>query len=129
MEITHGMGADATILTTSLVTPGLLATATRATRKAGRTVIVGAIGRDPNEKETHPLDLMFMLMAKEVFGTIFGHNVPRIDIPRLLALYREGRLKLDQLVTKRYRLAEINQAYHDFEEGKVPRGVLVFDES
>ncbi len=127
MDITQGVGADATILTTSLVTPGLLATATRATRKAGRTVIVGAIGRDPNEQETHPLDLMFMLMAKEVFGTIFGHNVPRIDIPRLLQLYRDGKLKLDELVTRRYRLDEINQAYHDVEQGNVLRGVLVFD--
>jgi S-(hydroxymethyl)glutathione dehydrogenase/alcohol dehydrogenase len=88
---------------------------------------VGAIGRDPNEVETHPLDLMFMLMAKEVFGTIFGHNVPRIDIPRLLALYRDGKLKLDELVTRRYRLEEINQAYHDVECGQVIRGVLVFD--
>jgi len=127
MDITHGVGADATILTPSLVTPALLATATRATRKAGRTVIVGAIGRDPNEPETHPLDLMFMLMAKEVFGTIFGHNVPRIDIPRLLALYRDGKLKLDELVTRRYRLDEINQAYHDVEQGRVIRGVLIFD--
>jgi S-(hydroxymethyl)glutathione dehydrogenase/alcohol dehydrogenase len=127
MDITHGVGADATSLTPSLVTPSLLTTATRATRKAGRTVIVGAIGRDPNEVETHPLDLMFMLMAKEVFGTIFGHNVPRIDIPRLLALYRDGKLKLDELVTRRYRLEEINQAYHDVERGQVIRGVLVFD--
>ncbi|MCS7255538.1 MAG: NDMA-dependent alcohol dehydrogenase [Thermomicrobium sp.] len=127
MDITHGVGADATILTAGLVTPNLLATATRATRKAGRTVIVGLIGLDPNEPATHPLDLMFMLMAKEVFGTIFGHNVPRIDIPRLLDLYRDGKLKLDELVTHRYRLDQINQAYQDLEEGKVIRGVLLFD--
>ena len=125
-DFTHGVGADATILTPSLVTPSLLTTATRATRKAGRTVIVGAISRDPTEADAHSLDVMFVLMAKEVFGTIFGHDGPRIDVPRLLALYRDGKLELDELVTRRYRLDEINQAYHDVEHGQVIRGVLVF---
>ncbi|MCS7051064.1 MAG: alcohol dehydrogenase, partial [Thermomicrobium sp.] len=72
-----------------------------------------------------PVD--FMLLAKEIVGTIFGHNVPRIDIPRLLGLYREGKLKLDELVTRRYRLDEIDQAFIDLEEGRLLRGVLVFD--
>lgn len=53
VEITHGIGADATILTPRVVTPALLATAMRATRKAGQAVIVEVIGRAPNEPETH----------------------------------------------------------------------------
>ncbi|MCS7246439.1 MAG: NDMA-dependent alcohol dehydrogenase [Thermomicrobium sp.] len=125
MEITHGVGADATILTVALVTAEVIGTAVRATRKAGRTVIVGASDRRMERMNITPVD--FMLLAKEIVGTIFGHNVPRIDIPRLLGLYREGKLKLDELVTRRYRLDEIDQAFIDLEEGRLLRGVLVFD--
>jgi Zn-dependent alcohol dehydrogenase len=125
LDITHGVGADVVLLTVSLVTADIIGQGVRATRKAGRTVIVGASDRRMDRMNITPYD--FMLLAKEIVGTIFGHNVPRVDIPRLLELYRDGKLKLDELVTKRYRLDEINQAFLDLEEGRLLRGVLVFD--
>jgi len=113
------------LLTVSLVTADIIGQGVRATRKAGRTVIVGASDRRMDRMNITLDD--FMLLAKEIVGTIFGHDVPRVDIPRLPELYRDGKLKLDELVTKRYRLDEINQAFLDLEEGRLLRGVLVFD--
>jgi S-(hydroxymethyl)glutathione dehydrogenase/alcohol dehydrogenase len=51
----------------------------------------------------------------------------RHDIPALLGLYREGQLKLDELITRRYTLDEINEGYEDMRQGKNIRGVIVYD--
>jgi S-(hydroxymethyl)glutathione dehydrogenase/alcohol dehydrogenase len=64
---------------------------------------------------------------KEVKGTIFGSLNPRYDIPNLLSMYREGTLKLDELITNRYPIEEINQGYADMMSGKNIRGVLVYE--
>lgn len=49
-----------------------------------------------------------------------------MDLPRLIDLYRAGRLPVDQLVTKRYTLEQVQQAFHDMEAGDVARGVIMF---
>ncbi len=49
------------------------------------------------------------------------------NIPRLLDLYRDGQLKLDTPVTRRYRLEEINQGYDDLLAGKNVRGVIIHE--
>ena len=56
---------------------------------------------------------------------VFGMCNPLYDIPRLLRLYQAGQLKLDELITRRYRLDEINQGYQDLEDGKIIRGVIL----
>jgi S-(hydroxymethyl)glutathione dehydrogenase / alcohol dehydrogenase len=66
------------------------------------------------------------MMNKEIKGTIFGSGNPRFDIPNLLAMYRAGQLKLDELVTRTYPLDEINEGYQDMRDGKNIRGVLTF---
>jgi alcohol dehydrogenase (nicotinoprotein) len=50
---------------------------------------------------------------------------PLYDIPRLLRLYRTGQLELDEHITRRYRLDELNQGYQDLEDGKIIRGVIL----
>ena len=52
--------------------------------------------------------------------------MPRVDFPRMLALYLKGELKLDELITKRYAIAEAPQAFADLESGRNARGVIVF---
>ena len=54
-----------------------------------------------------------------------GQNDPA-DIPALLSMYREGTLKLDELVSNRYRLEDVNQGYQDLRDGKNIRGVITF---
>ena len=53
-----------------------------------------------------------------------GSSRPRVDMPRLLDLYRLGPLDLDRLVTRTYRLDEINEAYDDLQRGVLARGVI-----
>ena len=91
----------------------------------GGTLVVTAIG---NMLQTDTAMNLFMLsmMNKEVKGTIFGSGNPRADIPALLSMYREGDLKLDELITNRYRLEDVNQGYQDMRDGKNIRGVIDF---
>jgi S-(hydroxymethyl)glutathione dehydrogenase/alcohol dehydrogenase len=56
-----------------------------------------------------------------------GSNRFRLDIPLYLDFYRQGRLKLDEMVTKRGRLGDINEAFRAMKAGEVARTVLVFD--
>jgi Zn-dependent alcohol dehydrogenase len=62
---------------------------------------------------------------KEIKGTIFGSLNPRADIPKLLGLYREGQLMLDELITNRYPLADINVGYQAMRDGENIRGIIV----
>lgn len=56
-----------------------------------------------------------------------GSNAFRFDIPHYLELYAQGRLKLDELITKRLPLNDINEAFRAMDEGDGARNVLVFD--
>jgi Zn-dependent alcohol dehydrogenase len=62
-----------------------------------------------------------------IHGRLFGSCNPLHDIPRLLGLYRSGDLKLDELITQRYSLDEINQGYRDMLDGRNIRGVIVHE--
>jgi S-(hydroxymethyl)glutathione dehydrogenase/alcohol dehydrogenase len=63
---------------------------------------------------------------KRLLGSFFGSGKPHVDLPRLVELYRAGRLPVDDLVTKRYSLDQLPEAFADMEGGNVARGVIVF---
>lgn len=68
------------------------------------------------------------MMQKRIQGVIFGMGSPTYEIQRLATMYKAGRLKLDELVTKTYRLDEINQAYADMHAGSNVRGVILHED-
>jgi len=70
--------------------------------------------------------LELSMYQKRIQGCLYGSGAPREQIPALLDLYRSGALKLDELVTRRYRLDEINEAYADMHAGTNIRGVIEF---
>ncbi|MDA6830420.1 hypothetical protein OSL36_22790, partial [Escherichia coli] len=72
---------------------------------------------------------MLSMLEKRIQGTIFGGASPRTQVPKLLNLYRSGSLKLDELVTRTYRLEDINQGYDDMLSGKNLRGVIEFSDA
>ncbi|MEI7860373.1 MAG: NDMA-dependent alcohol dehydrogenase [Acidimicrobiales bacterium] len=122
-DLTRGVMADSVILTPSLMYGDLLAPALSLTAKGG-TCVVTAVA--PLNQRDVVLDLFELAMwQKEIRGAIFGGGSPRNDIPILLDLYRNGQLKLDELVTRTYPLEEINQGYEDMRAGRNIRGVLV----
>jgi S-(hydroxymethyl)glutathione dehydrogenase/alcohol dehydrogenase len=63
---------------------------------------------------------------KTITGSYFGSCVPRVDFSRMLALYLKGELKLEELITRRYRIDEAPQAFADLAAGRNARGVILF---
>ncbi len=59
-------------------------------------------------------------------GCWYGSANVHVEIPRLLALYRRGKLKLDELITRTYPLSSVNEAFSDLTSGANARGVVVF---
>ncbi len=121
-QLTWGANADKAILTTGVATGDLIQPMMSMVAKGGRAVVTAVA---PIAQADIQLNLFeFAMMRKELVGCIFGNANPRRDIPRLLRLYDEGKLKLDELVTTEYDLEDINQGYQDMRDGKNIRGVI-----
>jgi S-(hydroxymethyl)glutathione dehydrogenase/alcohol dehydrogenase len=101
----------------------LVGIAYRAIRRGGVAVVVG-VAKASDTTTLKPMTLVFE--EKTLTGSYFGSCVPRIDFPRMLALYLGGKLKLEELITRRYRIAEAPQAFADLVAGRNARGVIVF---
>jgi S-(hydroxymethyl)glutathione dehydrogenase/alcohol dehydrogenase len=65
-----------------------------------------------------------LLNEKTVIGSFYGSARPHIEFPKLLALYKSGKLKLDELITRRFPLSEVNEAFAVLSRGEVARSVL-----
>ncbi len=123
-ELTRGAMADKAILTVGVAYGDLINPLLNLVKKAGRAVVTSVA---PMSQTDVKLDLfMLAMMRKELVGCIFGNANPRRDIPRILDLYMEGKLLLDELVTNTYSLDDINQGYEDMRNGTNVRGVVVF---
>ena len=64
--------------------------------------------------------------SQHVMGSKMGSTHLRVDVPKLIALYQDGRIKLDELITKRYPLEKINEAVLAVKHGEALRNVIVF---
>ena len=93
-----------------------------ATRNGGTTVMVGAGGI--TETVTLAPPVMFSLTEKKLIGCLLGSCNGRRDIPRLLSLWKAGRLDLEGMITDRRPLDEINEAFDDMTAGRGLRTVL-----
>lgn len=92
-------------------------------RKGGTTVVVGVAPPD-DRISIGAASLTFA--EKTLTGSYFGSARPREDFPRILGLYKGGRLMLDELVTRTYSVDDAPQAFSDLVAGKNARGVIVF---
>jgi len=125
-SITNGQGADSAIVTVGVVRNEHIGHALSAIRKAG-TVVVTGIGSDTEESIAPSLNAFHLAMfQKRIQGLIYGMQSPRDAMPRLLRYYQEGKLKLDELITKRYTLDEVNQGYDDMRAGVNIRGIIEY---
>jgi alcohol dehydrogenase/S-(hydroxymethyl)glutathione dehydrogenase/alcohol dehydrogenase len=123
LALTDGVGVDHAFV--CIDPPATLVPAFRATAKAGNVVVTALTPDSVTSMAIPPLELF--VTQKAIMGAVYGFASPRVQIPELLALYRKGELKLTELITRTYRLDEINQGYADLEAGKNLRGVVVFD--
>ncbi len=105
---------------------GLKATAEQAfgmLRNGGVATVIGMI--PPGQMVSlHGADFLF---EKRIQGSFMGSNRFRVDMPRFIELYLQGRLHLDDMVSGRIRLADINDAMAALHTGEVARNVIVFD--
>ena len=91
--------------------------------KGGSAIVVGV------SKVTDQITLGSFLIPfqeKVLAGSVYGSCQPRVDFPKLLSLYQENRLKLDELVTSTYSIDEAPRAFDDMVNGVNARGVIVF---
>ena len=120
--LTGGRGADfafVTIGSTAAVTASLA-----YVRRQGTVVAVGM----PNRDGTANIPVgPFVNDGLRLLGSNLGSARLHLDVPRLVELYRHGRLKLDELITQRYPLSEINAAIEAMERGEALRNVIVFE--
>ena len=121
-EVTWGELADHAIITVGVLHDEVIADALRIVGKTGQ-VTVTAVGNGwVNENPG-----MLIGYQRRIQGAIFGACNPLFDVPRLLSLYRTGDLKLDELVTRTYKLEDVNQGYQDMLDGKNIRGVIIHE--
>jgi S-(hydroxymethyl)glutathione dehydrogenase/alcohol dehydrogenase len=103
-----------------------LAAAFDAVGKGGTVVLTGIASM--YEPVGIPIDLRAIAgMQKTIRGAIFGMCNPKFDILRQIDLYRAGKLKLDEMITRRYCLDDVDAAVDDMLEGRNIRGVVVHD--
>ena len=123
-ELSWGMMADKVIMTPGVLYGEMMELGTKLTGKGGTIVVTGIAPMDHGTSSVNLFELA--MWNKEIKGTIFGSLNPRADIPKLLGMYREGQLKLDELITKTYALDEINEGYRAMRDGENIRGVVTY---
>jgi len=92
--------------------------------RAGGTATV--IGMIPVGVKIELMGFMF-LQEKKIQGSMMGSNRFRVDMPRFIDFYLQGKLHLDEMISKRIKLEEINEAFAEMKTGKLARSVIVFD--
>lgn len=123
VEVVRGMGNEGVDYAFEAIgNENTLAQAIRALRPGGTAV---AIGLPPAQASVAVKVVDLVVQEKTLKGSIYGSTRPYADIPRLFQLYRRGRLPLDRLLTRRYPLGEINEAYRALLAGEVARSVVI----
>ena len=124
-ETTWGQLADHVICTPGVVTEEMVNAAVLMTGKGGKVTIT-AVGH-LTERAVHVHAGMLIGYMRQIRGALAGDSNLLYDIPMLLGLYKSGQLKLDELITRKYSLDQVNQAYRDMTDGKNIRGVIIHE--
>ncbi len=120
-EVTGGRKADTVFVTVGV--KGAAEQGVSLMKRNGATVLVGM----PPSGVTATIDPGWLAAdGQRILGSKMGSARPAIDVPSIVALYREGRLKLDELITRRYPLEAINEALASSRSGAALRNVIVF---
>ena len=120
-DLTGGKGAEFTF--EAIGTGDTIAQAFDATKKGGKCVVVGISRADARA----PINVNQLVYAeKSLIGSLYGTTRPRLDLIMLMEMHNEGKLMLDELITRTYPLDQINEAYTALIRGEVARSLIVF---
>lgn len=114
-----GRGADYSFECTAI--PALGAAPLKMIRNAGTAVQVSGI------EEELTIDMNLFEWDKIYINPLYGKCRPQIDFPKLMNLYKKGDLKLDEMITREYKLTELAKGFEDMLQGKNAKGVIVFE--
>jgi S-(hydroxymethyl)glutathione dehydrogenase/alcohol dehydrogenase len=120
-ELTGGRGVDF-----AFDVVGLPETVRQAYEVLAKRGVAVAVGIPANQAEVSVPIMGLVYDEKVLTGSLYGSSRPRLDIPRLVALYRARKLKLDELLSRSWPLDQINEAYGALERGEVARAVVTF---
>jgi Zn-dependent alcohol dehydrogenase len=120
LELSNGEGVPWMI--DAVGRPETMRQAVSCLKPAGTLVAVGLSSVDATVAV--PINELVQ-RQKRIIGSLYGSSNPRLDLPRIFALYLAGRLPLDQLIGGRRPLAEVNEAYAELRTGGVGRTILV----
>lgn len=119
-DLTGGKGVDYAFEAIGLTST--IEQAYAVTRKWGKCVVIGVTRADVriniNANE-------MVYSEKTLMGSLYGSSRPKVDILNLIQMYREGKLLLDELLTRTYPLDDINEAYAALERGEVARSLVL----
>ena len=121
IELTEGRGVDYAFATVG--SPRAIEQIIAMIHQCGTAVIVGM---PANNEVMFAVNAHHITNGRTITGSPMGSTRLFVDVPRLVQLYQEGRLKLDELITKRYPLTEINEAITSMERGEALRNVILF---
>jgi S-(hydroxymethyl)glutathione dehydrogenase/alcohol dehydrogenase len=120
--LTGGIGADFSF--EAVGNPRTMRQCWEMARPGGTVVMVGIA---PEGSELSLPANRVVREERRLMGSFYGSARPHIDMPMILELYMAGKLKLDELVTHRFPLEQINQAIHSLESGEAIRPVIMYD--
>jgi NDMA-dependent alcohol dehydrogenase len=123
-ELTRGVMADSVVVSPSIISEHDVQPALNLTRKGGTCVLTGMSASATGSIAINLQE--FTLWNKTIAGTVYGSCNPRVDVARFARLYEAGLLQLDEMITRRYALDEINEGYRDLLNGEIIRGVIDF---
>lgn len=116
-----GRGADYTVVAVGHA--GAMRQAYDATAPGGTCVVIGI----PPSGTTLTLEAhTIAAREKRLVGSLYGSASVKADFPRMVELYLSGKLKIDQLITHRYGIEDVNEAFRALAAGEVARGLIVF---
>jgi NDMA-dependent alcohol dehydrogenase len=123
-DMTRGLMADSALITVGVTTRTIVAEALSLVGKLGVVAVTSLGSVAAREVELGLFELA--AWEKRIVGCLFGHASPRRDVPKLLNLYREGQLILDDLVTRTYSLGAVNDGYSDMRGHRNIRGLILY---
>ncbi len=119
--LTNGLGVDFAFEVIGI--PAVITEAYMSLKRGGKVIVVGV---PPMGEMVQIPGQMISLEEKSIVGSLYGSANMKRDMPRLVELYQGKKLKLDELVSKRIKLEDVNTAFADMEKGAVARSVIVF---
>ncbi len=118
-EVTGGEGFDYAF--EAIGTPGTIRAAYDNARRGGTAIVVG-VGKAEQTIEFNAFELFYM--EKTLKGTLYGSADVRRDFPRMIRLWKAGRLDLEGMISRRIDLSGVNEAFDAMKRGEVIRQVI-----